>query len=366
MKVGMVGKFPEQQDGIAIYTASLCDELEGRGISIIRIGDSESTAAAHKVDFRSLLLKWKLQEVIEQEKLDILHIQYVASHFGKLTLNIGLLLALRQKIPVIVTLHEVHAEAETIRGKVLNWLQRCITRKAAAIVVHTQQQKELLHMRYRKRQVFCILHGLSLNPVHKLKDKKLLLFGMLNYGKGAEYLIRAMNELPDFRLTVAGKAITADYERIVKAAADDNRLGNVRLDIKWVPEDEKRRLLEAADIMVFPYVWAPYQSGTLHNAFSYGMPVVVTDAGAISEVVKEFRCGVVVEQRSPKALAAGIKKVYDSYDIYQHGVLKYREEANWQRSAQNHAEAYNLTLQEHYEAYGMPEPVRVEDEEQTV
>lgn len=42
----------------------------------------------------------------------------------------------------------------------------------------------------------------------KPKDKNLLLLGMLNYDKSAEYLIRTMNELPGFKLTVAVKAIT--------------------------------------------------------------------------------------------------------------------------------------------------------------
>jgi glycosyltransferase involved in cell wall biosynthesis len=201
-----------------------------------------------------------------------------------------------------------------------------------------------------------------LNPVHQLSGKKILFFGMLNYGKGVEYLIRAMNELPDCRLTVAGKAINPDYERIIKAAADENKLGNVALDIKWFSEEEKNKLLEQADLMVFPYVWAPYQSGTLHNAFSYGLPVVVTRAGALGEVVEEYRSGVIVEQRSPKAIASGIQKVFQNYEAYQQGVAKYRGEANWEKSAGHHAEVYNLLLQDYLEAHGIPEEEKLEKE----
>ena len=210
-------------------------------------------------------------------------------------------------------------------------------------------------MKYGKKQAYCILHGLILNQMHKLKDKSLLFFGMLNNGKGVEHLIRAMNELPGFKLTVAGKAITPQYEAIVRAAAAENKLGNVKLDIRWIPEEEKKKMLQEADVMAFPYVWAPYQSGTLHNAFSYGIPVVVTAAGAIGEVVKDYRCGRVVEQRSPKAIAAGIKAVFGNYETYQHGVAGYRETANWKMAAQKHAEMYNETLQGHYEAHGFAE-----------
>jgi glycosyltransferase involved in cell wall biosynthesis len=364
MKVGVVSKFPEQEDGIAIYSASLCSKLEEAGVEVVKIGDMQSSSVKHKIDFNSFFLKRKIARIANEEKLDVLHFQYAASHFSRFSLNLNLILALGQKIPVIVTLHEVHSDSTSFREKVLEFLQSIIVKKSSAVIVHTKQQKELLQVKYRKKNVFCILHGLSLNMVHKKFGKNILFFGMLNYGKGVEYLIRAMGQLPGFNLTIAGKAIKLEYERLVKAAADENKLGNVKLDIRWIPEPEKKRLMEQADIMVFPYIWAPYQSGTLHNAFSYGIPVIVSDAGAIQEVVKEFNCGVVVAQRSPKEIAEGIKKVMSSYEIYQQGVIKYREEANWDKSARNHAEAYNMILQEFYEIHGIIEEEKFQKEKE--
>lgn len=362
MKIGMVSKFAGEEDGIGIYATSLCKELENAGINVVKIGDKTSTTANYTVDFKSFSLKSQLQKIIEKEELDLLHIQYIAAYFGKFTLNLNLLLALRQKVPVVTTFHEVHTETATIREKVLGFIQKRITGKADSAIAHTAQQKEFLHMKYGKKEAYFVRMGLSLNPMHKLRDRSILFFGMLNYGKGAEYLIRAMNELPDFKLTVAGKAISQDYEQLIKETAAENKLGNVKLDIRWVPEDVKKKYLEETDIMAFPYIWAPYQSAAMHNAFSYGIPVVVTDAGAIGEVVKEFRCGRVVEQRSPKALAAGIKGVLGSYDIYQHGIGKYREEATWEKTAQRHGEIYNETLQRYYEKHGMPERLKGKDE----
>lgn len=359
MKIGMVSKFPEQEDGIAIYSESLCEELEEIGIGVVRIGDLQSTRADYKVDFNSIFLGRKLKTIVEKEKLDLVHVQYIAPHYGKKFLNLNLILALKQKVPVVVTLHEVHTEAVTIKDKILAFLEKLTAGRATAVIAHTKQQKEFLQMRYKKKRAYHILHGLALNPVHKPNGKSLLLFGMLNYGKGAEYAIRAMEYLNDYRLTVAGKAISQDYEKLLRAAAAENRLGNVKLDIRWIPEEEKKRLLYEADIMVFPYVWAPYQSGTMHNAFGFGIPVVVTDAGSLGEVVKEYVCGRIVEQRSPKALAAGVRAVHGNCDTYQHGVLKYREAANWRKAAENHAEAYNETMQEHYEKHGVIEKERL-------
>ncbi|MBI2140932.1 glycosyltransferase [Candidatus Woesearchaeota archaeon] len=357
MKIGMVSKYPEQQDGIALYSAALCEGLEEAGITVVKIGDRESTTAHHRIDFKSFSLKSQLKRIAEEEKLDLLHIQYIAPHFGKLTLNLNLLVALSQKVPVVVTFHEVHTATETLKEKALSFLQKWITKKASAAIAHTRQQKEFLQLKYKKKQAYAVYHHLitKLMPMHITKGKNILLFGMLSHGKGAEYLIRAMNELPGFNLTIAGKAVTADYENLLRESASENKLGNVRLDIRWVPENEKLKYLDKADIMVFPYIWAPYQSGTLHNAFAYGIPVVVSDVGALAEIVKEFRCGVVVEPRSPKAIAAGIRKVHSSYGIYQRGVEKYRQDANLEKIAKRHAEIYDETLQEYYETHGVIE-----------
>ncbi len=365
MKIGMISKYLPEEDGIAIYAAELCRELQNAGIEIVKIGDKESTGANYTVDFKSWLLKWQLEKIIKKEKFDVLHIQYIAAHFGKWTLNLNLLLALGalgKQVPIVVTLHEVHATAETTREKILGFLQKQITKKAAAVITHTRQQKEFLQLRHGKKESYAVLMGTELKPMHKLTDKKLLFFGMLGHGKGAEHLISAMNELPDYKLTVAGKAVSSEYEKILRETAAQNKFGNVKLDIRWVPEEAKQKYMEEADIMVFPYVWAPYQSAAIHDSFSYGMPVVVTDAGAIGEVVKEFICGRVVEQRSPKALAAGIKAVHSNYETYQHGVAKYRQEASWEKTAQKHGEIYNQTLQEHYDKHGMPEHKKADEE----
>ncbi len=363
MKIGMVSKFAEEEDGIGIYATSLCEELGNAGISVVKIGGKMSTTANCTVDFKSFSLKSQLQQIVEKENLDLLHIQYIAAYFGKYTFNLNLLLALTQKVPVVVTFHEVHMETATIRERVLGLLQKLIAGKADSVIAHTKQQKEFLQMKYRKKEAYFVHMGMTTHQMHKLRGKNILFFGMLNYGKGVEYLIRAMNELTDFKLTVAGKAISEDYEKLLRQAAAENKLGNVKLDIRWVPEDVKARYLNEADIMAFPYVWAPYQSAAMHDAFSYGIPVVVTDAGAIGEAVKEFRCGRVVEQRSPKALTAGIRGVLGSYDIYQHGVGKYREEATWKKTAQRHGEIYNETLQEYYGKHGVPEQELKEKEQ---
>jgi len=148
-----------------------------------------------------------------------------------------------------------------------------------------------------------------------------------------------MRSLPDFKLVVAGRAVKRPYKELLIKEAKG--LSNVKLNIGWIPEKVKQKYYEKTDIVVLPYVWAPYQSAVLHDAFSYGLPVVVTKAGAVWEIVKVFRCGEVVEAGSPKAIADGVKKVFLDYNYYKKGIAQYREEANWRQVAKKHSNLYS-------------------------
>lgn len=342
MKIGYVSKFSPEKDGGAIYADNLCDNLP---CEVVRIGDTGSETADYRINFRSFFLKEKLAEVAEKEKLDLIHFQYVlgGQYFGKYSLKLGLVRAMGQKIPVILTFTEVHTQCDGLKEKILCWLQEKLANSAAASIAHTPKQAEF--MRKYKAPSYHIHMGLILRKMRPRKGRNVLFFGMLNYGKGVEYLIEAMDDLPEYALVVAGIAITRSYEELLrkKAAAFKNR--NVKLDIRWVPEDVKRKYMEEADIMVFPYVWAPYQSGALHDAMSYGKPSVVSKVGGVWEIIEKYGAGVVVPPKNPAALAEGIKNALRNYAKYQAGIRKYQKEANWKAVGKKHVELYKKVLE---------------------
>ncbi|MBN2454039.1 glycosyltransferase [Candidatus Woesearchaeota archaeon] len=341
MKIGVVSKFPEEKDGIAIYSENLCREMK----NVVRIGDISSTKADYRINFRSLGLGKRLAEIAEKEKLDILHVQHIAAgeFFGKYTLNMPVILALRQKVPVVVTLHEVHYKCTGPRQKIICAIQKAIVKKASAIIVHTPLQADFLNRKYRTGKAECIYHGLKKTERRARKGKGILFFGMINSGKGVEYLIEAMKELPGYRLRIVGKPINRDYAEKIRRAA--GRAKNAEVKLGWVSEEEKKRELSKASIMVLPYVWAPYQSGVAANAVSYGIPMVVTKAGWNWEMVEKFRCGEVVEARNAGAIAAGVRKIEGRYGDYIKGINRYRKEADWAEVAKKHVKIYRKILE---------------------
>ena len=343
MKIGMLSKFMPEKDGIAIYSQDLCSELS-RICRVIRIGDINSKSADYRLDFKSFFLKSRLQRIIENEKIDVLHIQWIASYFGRYTLNLNLLKTLSQDIPVVCTMHEVHQGNERygfLRKKVLMFLQKEIIRKSGAIIVHSPKQRRFILKRYANgktdSQVECVYHGVNLIPKKREKRSEILFFGIISKNKGLELLVKAMKLLPELRLRIVGSFYDRNYEKHVRKMLENS--ANVTFRFEWVSEKEKWRYFKKADVCVLPYVHAPYQSGVLHNSVSVGIPVVVTKTGSIHDLVEYYKFGELVE-RNPEAVAEGIRKIMKNYARYSKGLAAYRKEANWKAVAKKHLDIY--------------------------
>ena len=334
LKIGLVSPFLPEKDGIAIYSDNLIKGTK----NIVKIG--RTVGADYLIDFKSSKLKEQLEKIIMKEKLSVIHIQYVASFFNKF-FNLNLIRALNLSVPVIVTLHEVHYRKRNFKDHVLGIIEKLIVRNAAMVIVHTPKQAKFLERNYSVKNVKVIYHGLRLNkfPSRK-KGKNILCFGMLSTNKGVQYLISAMKYLNDFKLTIAGRFVDLQSKELILGALKQSK-AEIKTDFEWIEEKTKEGYYKKADIVVLPHVWAPYQSGILHNSIAWGLPVVVTRVGALYEMAELFGLGEVVEPKSPKALGEAIKKVHKNHQIYQKGIKNYREKANWGQITKEHLELYN-------------------------
>ena len=338
MKIGMISKFMPEKDGIAIYSENLCRELS-KLCEVVKIGDLKSESADYRVNFKSFRLKYELQRIIEKEKIDVLHIQYIAAYFGRHTLNLNLLQALSQNIPVVSTMHEVHYNYEGynfLRKKALAFLEKEVVNKSKKVLVHTPQQKTFLAEKYHAKNVECVYHGLELFNVNHKKNNKILFFGKISRKKGLELLIKAMKTLPEYQLTIVGSFVDKKQEQQIRKMVN---VANITCKFGWVSNEERWKQFKEADLLVLPYLQAQYQSGPLHNAVSVGIPVVVTRTGALLEMVEHFKFGEIVD-KNPRAIANGIRKTMKEYEHYKEGLDAYRKEANWEKTAEKHVELY--------------------------
>lgn len=107
--------------------------------------------------------------------------------------------------------------------------------------------------------------------------------GRIRPYKNVERLVQTFRDVTDkaARLLVTGNPVSAELEgRIERAAAGSDR---VRLDLRFVPDEEMPTVLGAADLVALPYDDIMH-SGSALLALSFDRPVLVPEAGAMREL----------------------------------------------------------------------------------
>jgi glycosyltransferase involved in cell wall biosynthesis len=131
--------------------------------------------------------------------------------------------------------------------------------------------------------------------------------------KGIDVLIRAMaRHGRDALLALLGDG--PDLDRC-RALATGLGLGD-RVHFLGLRNDPER-VYAAADVVVMPSLWDEAFGLAVVEAMAAGKPVVVTDSGAMPEIVDHGRCGLIVPKRDHAALAAAIARLLDDPALRQ-------------------------------------------------
>jgi glycosyltransferase involved in cell wall biosynthesis len=133
-------------------------------------------------------------------------------------------------------------------------------------------------------------------------------FGLIRRYKGLDVLVRALAEVPDARLVVAGDPLDP-VEPIRALAAELGVADRIEWRLGYLPQAEVDRLMREATLAVFPYRGGESASGALATALGQGRPAVVSDV--LGELVEEHAAGVVVPRDDASALAAAIRELLD-------------------------------------------------------
>ena len=150
----------------------------------------------------------------------------------------------------------------------------------------------------------------------KLKDDKLILFfGFIRDYKGLDVLLSAMTFLKnklDVKLIVAGE-FYSNKEKYLNLIKELNLTESVHLFTDFIPTSDVKYYFSAADSVILPYRDAT-QSGIVQIAVNFKKPVIATDVGGLSEVIREGETGYIVPKENPPALAEAVLKFYSELD----------------------------------------------------
>lgn len=152
------------------------------------------------------------------------------------------------------------------------------------------------------------LSKLKLSPDYKY----ILFFGFIRAYKGLDILLEAMgdpilDDLP-LKLIVAGEYYSSDqeYVKIIREKSLSNKLV---MHTHFISNEKVAAYFCASDLVVQPYKDAS-QSGVTQVAYHYGVPMVVTNVGALPEMVPHMVSGIVVKPDA-KSVANGIFRFFN-------------------------------------------------------
>lgn len=143
-------------------------------------------------------------------------------------------------------------------------------------------------------------------------DKIILFFGFIRKYKGLDLLLEAMSILKKSaydtpKLLIAGEFYEdrREYDHLIHDLDIQELL---ILETDFIPDNEVRNYLCAADFVIQPYRHAT-QSGITPLAYHFEKPMLVTNVGALPSMVPDNKVGLVVEP-TPEAIADGIERLY--------------------------------------------------------
>ncbi|WP_249011320.1 glycosyltransferase family 4 protein [Conexibacter sp. DBS9H8] len=268
---------------------------------------------------------------------DLCHVQW-------LTLP-ALDLALLPRRPLVLTLHDPFT-----RGRPDQWIPAAALRRVGAIIVHSGFAREQLLLRVpglAPGRVHVVPIGMSAAPAPGAPGPAavdapgapaprsagapapteteaasgapelppelvpsgrpvVLLYGLIRPYKGLEALLAAWRQVHGADLWVVGRPMYDIAEEIAGAPA------GVQFVPRYVDGLEERALLQAADVLVVPYLPAGQfsSSAVLATAMAAAKPVVASALGSFTELIA---AGGVrgVPPADPAALAAGLQELID-------------------------------------------------------
>ncbi|MEJ5316226.1 MAG: glycosyltransferase [Tenuifilum sp.] len=146
----------------------------------------------------------------------------------------------------------------------------------------------------------------SLDFLHKLENKTVFVsLGSQHYYKGIDILVNVWLDTPDLRnnesiiLLIAGKGSIPRIEELVK-------LQNVIIENKFIDDLTFVTYMSLADVVLLPYRKIS-QSGVLLTAIGLRKPVLVSDAGGLSDPLKYGKIGWKIRAGDSVSLSEKLK-----------------------------------------------------------
>jgi len=346
-KISIIGPSTRFLSGISYYTTYLSNALSKRcQVNAVlfrnmlpkflfpgadRVGNSLSTIEySEHVDMKECLdwynpFTW-FRAVKSIKNSDACIFEWWTSSVSHMYLIIGILLKI-WKVPIILEFHEV---VDTLEESILpiraysKVMGKLIRNLASEYVVHSEADRKLVSERYdiQEKKISIMVHGLyDQYPKIETENAKkeldidseyvVLFFGLLRPYKGASYLVRAFEALPETirsksTLVIAGEPW--EDKEVLSLVKDSPYSNQIRMFSEYISDEQVPYIFSSSDVLVLPYTRAS-QSGVAHIGISYGMPIIASKVGGLAESLDKYKGTVFVSPQDVQELAVSLEDV---------------------------------------------------------
>jgi len=237
-------------------------------------------------------------------KTKIVHAQWWSLPLAPIYIIIFSILKLRKK-KIILTVHNVSFHESIIFDK---FLTKMVFPFVDIFIAHSKENIKKLEKSFgiRRDKIIIVPMGVhsmySDSIISKKKAKRflnlpinkkiLLFFGNIREYKGIDDLIKAFSvvnkKIKDSMLLIAGEPWIKwnKYQNLIKKYKLENK---IRIHLHYIPKSEVNFFFSASDLVVLPYKFFDAQSGIGNIALAFNKPIVVTNVGGLSELVRDKR-----------------------------------------------------------------------------
>lgn len=298
--------------------------------------------------------KLRCRRIFKEIKPDLIHIHN--------TVEIGLspiITALKEKIPVVWTLHDYKGICpNTLLLRPNN--TTCQNRDCSSC----DPDKMIIHFNYPDlykllKDVRCVVASdyvkkryqgvidatriywnadpslLKLKVKSSFKSRDILFGGRRDYEKGVLYAILALKRLvkkyPRAKLIFAGESRGENIEQLSKIYRVEKNV----VDLGYLSRGDYLKVLQNVNCVICPSIWEEPFNLSLLEAMAAGKPVVVTRVGGQTEVVGD--AGILIEPKSSVDIRDAVDALFSDERLHSKLSRKSKERA---RKFKNCGEEY--------------------------
>jgi glycosyltransferase involved in cell wall biosynthesis len=275
---------------------------------------------------------FKAYREIKKEKPDVVIIVWWMSFFAPALGTIAYLVHRKLKQTKVCFLVENYISHES------RWFDKLFCkhtlRWADSFICESNYINKQISDNFPQKPIFettlCVYDYYNLNKFDKVSAKEflkidtenvILFFGLIRPYKGLDKLIECFKDLikskSDTTLLIVGECYE-DIQKYEKMIASYGIKDKTIMINRFVANEEIEPFFKASDMVVLPY-YSATQSGILTMAYGFNVPVVVTNVGGMSELVKNNETGIIVENNEVENLLPAIERLLDTKNTIAYG-----------------------------------------------